>query len=195
MSEVVCQYFETNPDALSVDLLLELTNERVMPRIASEPAIGFTALARDLDPTHIEPNSPEWRGLVDLCQRCARAVVGEYGWKDFNVTSALEEYVHGPCAANSNKLDSLLFATSFAAALEQAQNDYQSVNQGTSGYKQQVQDLDAENGHLLDSNRSLKDEVKHYKAMLGDTKGELLRLQQQVRDLKKQQRMSLEQLL
>jgi len=141
LSEVVCQYFEKHPDRMTVELLLELTNESVMPKIASEPAIGFTALARELNPREIKSDSDEWRGLVALCQRCAHAVVGEYGWKDFNITSALEEYLYGPCAndGSSTKLDSLLFATSFAAALERAQNDYQSVDSGSSKSRKQTE--------------------------------------------------------
>lgn len=195
LSEVVCQYFEKHPQALNVKLLLELTDETIMPKIASEPAIGFTALARDLDSHDIAPDSEEWRGLVTLCQRCAQAVVSEYGWKDFNVTSALEEYLHGPCAQQKgSKMDSLLFATSFAAALERAQSDYRSVNKGSSDVKKQVVDFQDENSDLRSANRGLKDEVERYKLVLDDTKEELLLLKQQVKDLRRKQRMSLEHL-
>jgi hypothetical protein len=195
LSEVVCQYFEKHPKLLTAALLLELTNESIMPRIASEPAIGFTALARELDPQDIPPGSDEWNGLVALCQRCARAVVSEYGWKDFNVTSALEEYVHGPCAiAGGSKMDSLLFATSFAAALERAQNDYKTVNKGSSGIKKQVYGLEKENSGLQSSNRGMTDELERYKLVLADTKEELLLLKQQVKDLRRRHRNSLEEL-
>jgi hypothetical protein len=195
LSEVVCQYFEKHPDRLSVELLLELTNETIMPRIASEPAIGFTALARELKTKNIEPNSEEWRGLVALCKRCAQAVVGEYGWKDFNVESALEEYVYGPCAQGGNsKMDSLLFATSFAAALEQAQSDFSTVHKGSSASKRQVYDLQKENSELEHQNRTMKEEVERYKLVLADTKEELLLLKQQVKDLKRRHRESLNEL-
>jgi hypothetical protein len=194
LSEVVCQYFEKHPECLTVKLLLELTGESIMPRIASEPAIGFTALARELDPREIPPDSDEWRGLVDLCQRCARAVVGEYGWKDFNVTSALEEYLHGACGHDGNKMDSLLFATSFAAALDRAQCDYKSINKGSSTFRKQVYDLQKENTELQSSNRGTKDEVERYKMVLADTKEELLLLRQQVKEMRRRQRNSLEEL-
>lgn len=195
LSEVVCQYFEKHPKALTVKLLLELTDESIMPTIASEPAIGFTALARDLDPRDIPPNSDEWRGLIALCERCAKAVVDEYGWKDFNVTSALEEYLYGPCSQETgSKMDSLLFATSFAAALDKAQRDYKSMNKGSSDTKKHMQDLQRENSDLRAINRSMKEEVERYKHILGDTKEELLLLKQQVKDLRRKQRMSLEEL-
>jgi hypothetical protein len=195
VSEVVCQYFEKHPKSLTVKLLLELTDEKIMPKIASEPAIGFTALARDLSPRDIGPESDEWRGLIALCERCAKAVVGEYGWKDFNVTSALEEYLLGPCAQEkSSKIDSLLFATSFAAALEKAQRDYKSVNKGSSETKKHIYELEQENANLKSNNRNMKEEVERYKHILADTKEELLLLKQQVKELRRKQRMSLEQL-
>lgn len=195
LSEVVCQYFEKHPDRLSVELLLELTSESIMPRIASEPAIGFTALARELNPKEIRPDSKEWRGLVALCKRCAQAVVAEYGWKDFNVTSALEEYVHGPCAHDGgSKMDSLLFATSFAAALERAQDDYIQVHNGSSVSKKQIFDLQRQNSDLDLQNRRMKEEVERYKLVLADTKEELLLLKQQVKDLKQRHRASLDEL-
>lgn len=196
LSEVVCQYFEKHPDRMTVQLLLELTNENVMPKIASEPAIGFTALARELDPREIVPDSDEWRGLVALCQRCAQAVVGEYGWKDFNISSALEEYLYGPCAndASSTKLDSLLFATSFAAALERAQNDYQSVDCGSSKSKKQIEKLQRQNDDLQWQNQGMKEEVDRYKNVLAGTKDELLYLRQQVKELKRRHRAGLDEL-
>jgi hypothetical protein len=204
LSEVVCQYFEKHPDRMNVQLLLELTNESVMPKIASEPAVGFTALVRELNPNDIKGgDSDEWRGLVALCQRCAHAVIGEYGWKDFNVTSALEEYIYGPtcCATNNNgssssssKLDSLLFATSFAAALDRAQNDYQtninnhgSTTTTTSSSKKQIEQFQKQNEDLQWQNRGMKKEVDRYKDALAGTKDELLQLRQQVKELKNRQ--------
>jgi len=192
LSEVVCKYFEKYPDCVNVKLFLELTSMKVMPKIASEPAIGFTAVAREMELQEIHPDSEEWKGLIDLCQRCARAVVGEYGWKDFNITSALDEYLHGPCAHEKTKSDSLLFATSFGAALEQAQSDYVMMNKGSSGFKKQVYDLEKENKEIKASNRGLKEEVERYKLILSDTKEELLLLKQQVKDLKRRQRSSID---
>jgi len=196
LSEVVCQYFEKHPDRMNVQLLLELTNENVMPKIASEPAIGFTALARELNPREIQAESDEWRGLVALCQRCAQAVVGEYGWKEFNITSALEEYLYGPCAkdGSSTKLDSLLFATSFAAALEKAQKDYQSVDSGSSKSKKQIEKLQRENDDLQWQNQGMKEEVDRYKNLLAGTKDELLHLRQQVKDLKRRHKAGMDEL-
>ena len=194
LSEVVCQYFEKHPDRMSVNLLLELTNENVMPKISSEPAIGFTALARELNPREIKPDSDEWSGLVALCQRCARAVVGEYGWKDFNISSALEEYLYGPCASDGSlkKIDSLLFATSFAAALERAQSDYQSVDSGSIKAKKQIEKLKQENDDLQWQSQGMKEEVDRYKKVLKGTKEELLFLRQQVKDLKRSHRVGLD---
>lgn len=194
LSDVVCQYFEKHPDALTVDLLLEFTDESIMPRIASEPAIGFTALARELNPRDVPPNTDKWRGLVTLCQRCAQAVVSEYGWKEFNVRSALDEYLHGPCAHDGSKMDSLLFATSFAAALERAQSDYKNINKGSSGFRKQAYDLQMENSALQATNRSLKDDLDRHKLVLADTREELLLLKQQIKDLRRRQRESLEHL-
>ena len=196
LSEVVCQYFEKHPDRMSVSLLLELTDENVMPKIASEPAIGFTALARELNPREIKADSEEWRGLITLCQRCAQAVVGEYGWKDFNISSALDEYLNGPCASDgsSTKLDSLLFATSFAAALERAQRDIQSVDNGSSKSKKQMDKLKQENEDLQWQNQGMKEEVDRYKKVLKGTKEELLLLRQQVKDLKRSHRAGLDEL-
>jgi hypothetical protein len=63
-----------------------------------------------------------WTELVELAQHCAKAVVQEYGWNDFSVTAAVDEYL-GTRERDPQSVadDSLLFATSFAATLEQAQ--------------------------------------------------------------------------
>ncbi|VEU36393.1 unnamed protein product [Pseudo-nitzschia multistriata] len=184
VGEVVCQYFEKNPHELSAPLLLELTDEEVIKEIAPEPAIGITALIRDLDAKEIRPNSGEWRGVVGLSQRCARAIVREYGWKDFNVKSALEEYLYGPCAdgdSSSTKLDSLLFATSFAATLEGAQNETRTP------FKKQGVRLQQQNDELQRQNQKLKEEVDQYKSMAASTKEEYLLLKEQVKSLKRRQ--------
>mmetsp|Transcript_19619 Transcript_19619/g.48254 ORF Transcript_19619/g.48254 Transcript_19619/m.48254 type:complete len:444 (-) Transcript_19619:58-1389(-) len=195
VSDVVCQFFERNPEHVSIDLLLELTSEGIMPQIASEPAIGFTALARELDSSKIEANSEQWKGVVTLCKRCAEAVVSEYGWKDFNVVSALDEFVYGPCAsAEGSKMDSLLFATSFAAALEKAQVDLRTVNHGTEKVREQVSGLRKDNDDLLTKKQGLKQDVDKYRRELDYTKEELIMLKQELRGLKKKHRMSLHEL-
>lgn len=195
LSEVVCQYFERNPEQVTVELLLEMTDESVMPRIASEPAIGFTAIARELDSTKVPAESDEWKGLVTMCKRCSEAVVSEYGWKDFNVASALDEYVYGPCgSAESGKMDSLLFATSFAAALQKAQMDFKSLNSGSSRVKEQVDDLQKDNDDLLSLKKRLKHDVDKHRRELDYTKEELLMMKQELKNLKKKHRMSLNEL-
>ena len=194
LSEVVCQFFERHPDQVTVDLLLELTSNDIMPRISSEPAIGFTAIARDLDSSLVPAGSEEWKGLAALCRRCAVAVVSEYGWKDFNVTSALDEYVFGPCANGENKMDSLLFATSFGAALERAQIDVQKLQKGSSGTKRQVHDLERDNQELLAKKKGLSSEVDKYKRILADTKEEVLMLKEELKGLRRRHRQSLEHL-
>jgi len=167
LSEVICQYFEKHPDRLSVQLLLELTDEDVLSKIAPEPAIGITALVRDLNPKEIKPDSEEWRGVVALSQRCARAIVAEYGWKDFNVKSAFEEYIYGHCAASSEpstKLDSLLFATSFAATLESAQNDSRASSKKQVGkLQQQTDDLRRQKKNYERRNVSIQEHCGEHK--------------------------------
>jgi hypothetical protein len=223
LSHVVSQYFEKHPQELTIQLLLELTDEAIMPKIASEPAIAFTALARELQNHYHQSSSSEspspftpeeWKGLVQLCQRCAKAVVGEYGWKDFNVGSALDEFVYGPCAAaggggenNDGKVDALLFATSFAAALERAQGDYKlllkaaktkksssSSSSFSASDKQQhhqedarrrIQLLEREKSDLEEENRLQQEDIQRYKTLLDDTKEELLLLRQQVKELRR----------
>jgi hypothetical protein len=81
MSEVVCRYLEKHPKQLSAELLLELTDSLLMPCLASEAAIGFTALIKRLDMNETEAR---WNELVHLARRCAKAVVQEYGWNDFS---------------------------------------------------------------------------------------------------------------
>mmetsp|Transcript_12811 Transcript_12811/g.29957 ORF Transcript_12811/g.29957 Transcript_12811/m.29957 type:complete len:428 (+) Transcript_12811:506-1789(+) len=184
LSEVVCQYFEKHPEQLCVQLLLELTDEDAMSKIAPEPAIGITALVRDLNPNEIKTDSDEWRGVIELSQRCARSIVGEYGWKDFNVTSALEEYLNGPCATSdgsSTKLDSLLFATSFAATLESAQNDAKMPSKSQAGKLRQ------QNDDLRRQNRKMNEEVDKYKGLVSSTKEELLLLKEQIKHLRRLQ--------
>ena len=178
LSDAVCQYFEKHPKALSVKLLLELTDENIMPMIAPEPAIGFTAIARELDVKGVPPNSEEWKLLVLLCRRCAGAVVREYGWSDFNVMSALDEYLHGPCSQQQEtRMDSLLFATSFAAALSEAQHDSKS----TKKVSKQPHDLEEENSQLRSTNKAMRKELSTSNRALEDAKDEILSLKRQLK--------------
>lgn len=124
LSETVCRYLEKNTKSRSAETLIDLTDPLHMPYITSEAAIGFTAIIKSLDS---EDANTHWTGLIKLSNRCARSVVKEYGWSDFSVNAAVDEYLKKP-KENDNKdicrIDRLLFATSFAAALEQAQDDY-----------------------------------------------------------------------
>ena len=116
LSEVVYIYLERHPEYLNPESLLDLTDS--VPAIGPEPAIGFTALVKDLDQ---KACLPHWARLVNLCKKCAEAVVGRFGWTDFSIAAALDDYLD-PQNRRSH-IDSLLFATSFAAALQRAQND------------------------------------------------------------------------
>jgi cell division septum initiation protein DivIVA len=57
-----------------------------------------------------------------------------------------------------------------------------------------VYDLQKENSELEHQNRTMKEEVERYKLVLADTKEELLLLKQQVKDLKRRHRESLNEL-
>jgi hypothetical protein len=187
MSEVVCRYLEKYPNLLSAELLLELTDSLLMPCLASEAAIGFTALIKKLDVNETELH---WTELVELSRRCAKAVVQEYGWNDFSVTAAVDEYLgnarEGPAQVVS-RTDSLLFATSFAAALEQAQDDYEQVVVEQEQLEVTVNTLFQSVAALEESNHR-KDEylVKQQRA-IEEAKKQILKLKNQVGTIKKQQ--------
>ena len=191
LSDVVCQYLEKHPKIATAKLLLELTDKKVMPQIAPEAAIGFTAIARDLDSRDIAPESEEWHGLIILCERCAKAVVNEYGWQDFDVSSALHEYLNGSCALEEgSKMDSLLFATSLAAALEKAQRDLKkssSDNMVVSKRRPSSNDpdLQRENSELRAKNRGLKKDMERCEDDLEDAKEEIRLLKKQMKELKR----------
>lgn len=178
--EVVCQYFEKHPDRLSTELILEFTDEDAVPTIGAEHAMALIDLIRKLNPKEIRADSDEWEGLVYLSQRCSRAVTGKYGWKDFDTESALEEYLYGPCArqGSSVKFDSLLFATSFAAALESAQKNLKTSGNIPSKSKDIFKNLERENSDL-------KEKVDRCQTALARSKEEVLLLKQQVKELKR----------
>merc|ERR1712183_921952 len=110
---------------------------------------------------------------------------------------------------NNTKLDSLLFATSFAAALDRAQHEYRQKsttttttttttdrNQSSSSPKQQqkIETLQRQNDDLSWKNRGLKDYLEQTRDELISTKEELKLLRQQVKILKHQHRASLDEL-
>ena len=126
LSEVVCRYLEIHTSYVTVDLLLELTEPSLMPFIAADAAIGFTALIKALPPEDVIKN---WHELALFSRRCARSVVRDYGWNEFSVSGAVDEYLSQSANLQQtlSHTETLLFATSLAAALDQAQQDYHGV--------------------------------------------------------------------
>jgi hypothetical protein len=187
MSEVVCRYLEKHPKRLSAELLLELTDSLLMPYIASEAAIGFTALIKQVDANE---TAAHWSELVDLSRRCARAVVQEYGWSDFSVTAAVDEYLgnarDGP-AHEVSRTDSLLFATSFAAALEQAQDDYEAVVVEQEQLEEMVNTLFQSVALLEESNTKKDEHLSKQQRAIEEAKKQILKLKNQVGSIKKHQ--------
>jgi hypothetical protein len=187
MSEVVCRYLEKHPKNLSAELLLELTDSLLMPCLASEAAIGFTALIKRLNTNETEAR---WMELVDLARRCAKAVVQEYGWNDFSVEAAVDEYLgntrEGPAKVVS-RTDSLLFATSFAAALEQAQDDYEQVVVEQEQLEVTVNTLFESVAKLEESNQRKDDYLGKQQRAIEEAKKQILKLKNQVGTIKKEQ--------
>jgi hypothetical protein len=190
LSDVVCQYLEQNPKCSSAELLLDLTDPLLMPYISPDAAIGYTAIVKDLESEDV---GLHWDSLVRLCRRCARAVVKEYGWSDFSVSTAVNEYL----VSRSNKakvvddsdetksrtsaarVDSLLFATSFAAALEQAQEDYGDVLNAHDQFRTLIKLLE-DSASALQKSHQRKDDY------ITKQQNELRRVRQEVVDLKRQ---------
>merc|ERR1711865_755810 len=104
-----------------------------------------------------DPDDDDWTRFVTLCARCAQAVVRQYGWQEFNIAAAVEEYVYGPSlcgdaraggATGRARLESLFFATSFSAALDRAQqevNQSEETSRLRSRKKQQLETLQQHN--------------------------------------------------
>jgi hypothetical protein len=184
LSEVVCRYLEQNPKASSAELLLDLTDPLLMPYISPDAAIGYTAIVKDLVPADA---SMHWDSLVRLCRRCAKAVVKEYGWSDFSVATAVNEYLtkaigeshQNKACSSSSCVDSLLFATSFAAALEQAQEDYDDIVTAYDRFKKLTQ-LFQESISVLEKAGQRKDEY------IVKQQNELRHARHEIRDLKRQ---------
>lgn len=172
LSEIVYLYIERHPEHLNPTNLLDLTEK--IPKIGPEPAIGFTALARDLDP---EATAVHWERLVDLCKRCSDAVVLGFGWTDFSVESALSEYLRSVSQSRRSQTDSLLFATSFAAALQQAQCDHAEAGRKQEKLETMVHELQkaiSQRDKQLAAQKLLAEELKrqilHFKKKLSTAK-------------------------
>jgi len=192
LSEVVCRYLEKHPKTRTAKLILELTDPLMMPYIASEAAIGYTAIVKDLEP---DDAASHWDDLVRLCRRCAEAVVKEYGWSDFSVKAAVDEYLgkHKKEGSAKNKssqqtaIDSLLFATSFAAALEQAQDDYEEVSMAHEQLSTLVKSLN-DSTSLMESVQQRKDEfIEQQSSALEQAAEEIVKLRRQIKEMKQQQ--------
>jgi BTB/POZ domain len=213
LSEIVCRYLEKYPESRTAELILELTDPLFMPYIVPEAAIGYTAIVKDLDPEDVTRN---WSGLVKLCQRCAKAVVQEYGWSDFSVRAAVTEYLGGPRNSSTTRgnshfiqreastdsedsessdcrpinsfksVDSLLFATSFAAALEQAQDDYIEISRTHEHVQTMISTLN-KSADVWERVSSKQNEcMEKQKRALDCARKEISMLKRQVSDLKSQ---------
>ena len=185
LSDVVCQYFEKNPSTLTASSLLELTDPLLMPHMSSEAAIGFTTLVKSLD---VDEASEHWSDLVSLCHRCARTVVREYGWSEFSVRGAVDEYLGNSQYGKKqvSRIDSLLFATSFSAALEQAQYDYHGITKEQKNLEATLNALN-ESLSLMEVTNQRKDEVlTKQDQLIGQAKQQIITLKQQILDMREQ---------
>lgn len=181
LSEVVYLYLEHHPQHISAANLLDLTDSLTMPKIGPEPAIGFTALVKDLSS---EDTMIHWIRLADLCKRCADAVVGEFGWREFSVQSALEEYLDAASQNRRSQTDSLLFATSFASALQQAQSDHAKALKRQEGLEKLVIDMKKS---IAQCERNMERKDQHLEAQkqsLGETKRQVVYLKKKLSEAK-----------
>lgn len=186
LSDVVCEYMEKNPKALSAAILLELTDPIRMPYIAAEAAIGFTALVKELNS---DDATQYWDGLVQLCRRCAKAVVRQYGWNDFCVDAAVTEYLgHSTSNRRVSRVDSLLFATSFASALEQAQDDYEEIIVEQERLESTVEALSSTIALMEDIGVRKEEHMGKQQKAIQDARKQILDLKQQITDIKEHQR-------
>lgn len=187
VSELVCQYFERHPDNLNTELLLSLTDSLIMPIISPEAAIGFTALIKELD---VECAKNQWSSLVSLSRRCAHSVVQKYGWNDFSVNAAVDEYLGNIRSTKygCSQLDSLLFSTSFAAALDQAQEDYEEILEEQETIQSIVGSLSGMVSFLEKSNNHKEKILRQQKQALDDALQQIEDLQQQLKEPKQTRR-------
>ena len=199
LSDAVCRYLEQNPKFSSAELLLDLTDPLLMPYIAPDAAIGFTAIVKDLESHDV---ALHWDSLVRLCRRCAKAVVKEYGWSDFSVSTAVNEYLvthsnKAKVVADSDenrsrlsaaRVDSLLFSTSFAAALEQAQDDYEDVLNAHDQFRRLIQ-LFEDSATAIEKSQQQKDDyISKQQNILRRQRQEINDLKRQISDLKQPMR-------
>ncbi|KAL7556776.1 hypothetical protein ACA910_005219 [Epithemia clementina (nom. ined.)] len=185
LSEAVCRFLEKNRAFATSEILIELSDTLFMPYIAPEAAIGFTAIIKSLEPDDAKAH---WDALVRLCRRCAQTVVQEYGWSDFAVDGAVNEYLGHSVAVRSevNCVDSLLFATSFAAALSQAQADYDDVASSQTALESMLATL-YKTIDVLEKANDRKDRyMATQDAAIADSRHRVSSLECEVRDLKKQ---------
>ncbi|GKY95319.1 hypothetical protein MPSEU_000493700 [Mayamaea pseudoterrestris] len=184
LSDIVCRFFEKNAGELSAHALLELTDSLVMPYMSSEAAIGFTTLVKSLSAD--DNVGRNWSQLVSLCHRCARTVVREYGWSEFSVRGAVDEYLSNSKQGNEHvsRIDSLLFATSFTAALEQAQDDYHGVTKEQQNLEATLNALN-DSLSLMEVTNQRKDEVlTKQDQLIGQAKQQIISLKQQLHELR-----------
>lgn len=194
LSEVVCRYMEKHPDARTAELVLELTDPLLMPYIASEAAIGYTAIVKDLEP---DDAAHHWTSLVRLCKRCAKAVVREYGWSDFSVNAAVNEYLGHQHPKRSSldrsakhtptRVDGLLFATSFAAALEQAQDDYEDITVAHDQLESMVSSLNESLTKMEHAHQRKDQYIEKLQRKSESAEQEIVELRRQLQDIRKQQ--------
>lgn len=201
LSDVVCRYLEQNPKSSTAELLLDLTDPLLMPYISPDAAIGFTAIVKDLETDDVELH---WDSLVRLCRRCATAVVKEYGWSDFSVSTAVNEYlvshtkkvklvnesIEKRSRSSAARVDSLLFATSFAAALEQAQNDYEDVLNAYDQFRRLMK-LFEDSTAVIEKSQQRKDAyIEKQQNELRQARHEIKDLKRQILDLKQQKQQA-----
>jgi hypothetical protein len=189
LSEVVCRYMEKHPQYVSVALLLELTEPTLMPSMAADAALGFTAVIKTLSAEEI---TSHWDELAQFCRRCARSVVRDYGWHEFSVSGAIDEYLN-QCVDPRlpvSQTESLLFATSLAAALDQAQIDYHEVTCEQANLQQMVENLNA-SLDFMEKIIERKDKYLSYQASsLDEAHQKIARLEQELAATRQQQRDS-----
>eukprot|EP00977_Amphora_coffeiformis_P025050 scaffold18052_cov175-Amphora_coffeaeformis.AAC.14 len=185
LSEIVCRYLEKHPHYITVDLMLELTDASIVPHIAADAAMGFTSLIKQLS---VEDATTYWHDLVRLSRRCARSVVREYGWSDFSIDGAVDEYLQH-CVSNqhmSSRVDSLLFATSFAAALDQAQEDYELMVHEQGNMQQMMRNLDS-TLNIMEKMTERKDRyLSHQLKALDEAQKKIVLLEKELADTKRQ---------
>ena len=179
LSEMVCRFLEKNQRDLNASTLIELTDPLLMPAFSSDAAIGFTSLIKELDSNDARAN---WSRLISLSRRCAKSVVQEYGWNDFSVNAAVDEYLESlkVGSAGSTDVGSLLFATSFAAALDQAQNDYDEIWTEQQRLEDMVRSLTNSITTLEECNDRKDGFLLKQKNAIEDAKRQILELKQEI---------------